>query len=155
MLICLKMKITKKCQYALRAVFELTLRNQVKPVKIQEIAGAQNIPPRFLEIILNQLRQGGFVESRRGNEGGYMLARDSRNLTVGEVIRYIQGPISFGIVDHRTKIKGEYFYGDYAFKRLWQNTALAISEICDKTTFEELVEYEKSQRMAKVPNFSI
>jgi Rrf2 family protein len=147
--------MSKKCQYALRAVFELALRDHAQPVKVHEIAGVQNIPPRFLEVILNQLRQGGFVESRRGQEGGYMLARESANLTVGEVIRYMQGPISFGIVDERTKKKGVYFYGDYAFKRLWQKTTAAISEVCDKTTFAELVEYEKSQRMIKVPNFSI
>ena len=77
------MRISKKCQYALRAVFELAVRNTGQPVKIQQIAGAQNIPPRFLEVILNQLRHAGFVESRRGNEGGYMLAPGAEELTVG------------------------------------------------------------------------
>ncbi|MHC4807793.1 MAG: RrF2 family transcriptional regulator, partial [Planctomycetota bacterium] len=88
------MRISKKCRYALRAIFELALRDSGQPVKIHEIAGAQNVPPRFLEVILNELRHAGFVDSRRGNGGGYMLARDAKDLTVGEVIEYIQGPIS-------------------------------------------------------------
>jgi len=95
------MKISKRCQYALRAVFELGLRKTDQPVKIQEIAGAQNIPPRFLEVILNQLRHAGFVDSRRGSEGGYMLAQAPEDLTVGQVIRYIQGPFSMTANDDR------------------------------------------------------
>jgi Rrf2 family protein len=87
------MRISKKCQYGLQAVFELAVRKTGQPVKIHQIAGAQNIPPRFLEVILNQLRHAGFVESRRGNEGGYMLARDAEELTVGQVIRCMTGAL--------------------------------------------------------------
>ena len=135
------MRISKKCQYALRAVFELAVRNTGQPVKIHDIAGAQNIPPRFLEVILNQLRHGGFVDSRRGNEGGYMLARAAEELTVGEIFQYIEGAISV--------------FGDYAFKQLWQKVNNAISEICDNTTFAELVEYETAQKSTCVPNYTI
>ncbi len=149
------MRISKRCQYALKAVFELAMRDNSQPVKIHDIAGAQNIPPRFLEVILNQLRHGGFVESRRGNEGGYMITRAPEELTVGEVIRYIQGPISMTADDSRRASKSESFYGDYAFGRLWENVNSAISEVCDKTTFAELVEYEKVQRTTNVPNYSI
>ena len=63
-------KISKKCDYALRAIFELAFRSTSRPVAVQEIAAAQNIPPRFLEIILNELRQVGLVASHRGNAGG-------------------------------------------------------------------------------------
>ena len=87
------MKISKKCQYALKAVFELTWRDQGEPIRTYEIAEAQRISPRFMEIILNELKHDGFVESRRGNKGGYMLARDARDLTVREIIEYIEGPI--------------------------------------------------------------
>ena len=68
-------KISKRCRYGLRAIFELALRGTSEPVKIQDIASAQGIPQRFLEIILSELKQGGFVESRRGSNGAYMLAR--------------------------------------------------------------------------------
>ena len=69
------MMLTQKCQYAMRAVFELAKREGRGPVKINEIAEAQAIPQRFLENILNQLRQGGVVESRRGKEGGWPARR--------------------------------------------------------------------------------
>lgn len=149
------MRIPKKCEYALRAVFELALRGSGQPVKIHQIAGAQNIPPRFLEAILNQLRHAGFVESRRGNEGGYMLAKSADYLTVGKVIRCLQGPI-FLLPDSESKAnKSEYFCGDYAFEQLWQNINGAISQVCDNTTFAKLVECEKGEKTASVPSYSI
>jgi len=86
------MQISQKCQYALRAVFELARRPREAPVKVGDIAEAQAIPPRFLEIILNQLKRGGFVESRRGASGGYSLARSPDELTMGEIIRFVEGP---------------------------------------------------------------
>ncbi len=149
------MKIPKKCQYALRAIFELGLRKPGQPVKIQEIAGAQNIPARFLEVILNQLRHAGFVDSRRGSEGGYMLAQAPEALTVGEVIRYIQGPISMTANVDTGGDERQSFYGYYAFKQLWENVNTAISQVCDNTTFAELIEYEKAKKTPAVPNYSI
>ena len=149
------MRISKKCQYALSAVFELALRDTDQPVKIHDIAGAQNIPPRFLEVILNQLRHAGFVESRRGSEGGYMLARAAEDLTVGEVIEYLQGPISMPADDAQKANKSESFYGNYAVELLWENVNRAISQICNNTTFAELIEYEKAKKTSTVPNYSI
>jgi len=149
------MRISKKCQYALRAVFELALRNTGQPVKIHDIAGAQNIPPRFLEMILNQLRHAGFVDSRRGNEGGYILTRDAEELTVGEIIQCIQGPISETFGNNRKPNKVESFFGDYAFEQLWQKVNNAVSQICDNTTFAELVENETAKKSAHVPNYTI
>ncbi len=135
------MWLSKKCQYALRAVFELAVRNTGQPVKIQQVAVAQGIPPRFLELILNQLRHAGFVESRRGSEGGYMLAQDAAEITVGKVIRCIQGPILAS-----TDYKGGSYKGDGAFARLWQDVNAAVEDVCDKTTFSELVESERAAR---------
>ena len=85
--------ISQKCQYALRAIFDLAKHYGQGPVKIGDVAEAQAIPPRFLEVILSQLKQGGFVESRRGAEGGYLLARAPRQLVVGEVLRFVEGPL--------------------------------------------------------------
>jgi hypothetical protein len=62
-----------------------------EPVKIASIARRQKIPQKFLELILSGLKQGGFVESRRGAEGGYLLARPADVITVGEVLRYMEG----------------------------------------------------------------
>lgn len=111
------MKISKKCQYALKAVLELSRHNPGEPVKSHDIADSQRISPRFTEIILNELKHGGFVESRRGNEGGYMLVRDPKVLTVREVIEYIQGAIS--VAPEAVKANGgTAFFGNEAFKKL-------------------------------------
>jgi len=149
------MRISKKCRYALRAIFELALRDSGQPVKIHEIAGAQNAPPRFLEVILNELRHAGFVESRRGNDGGYMLSRDAKDLTVGEVIEYIQGPISVAPDDKGIANRNETFFGDDAFTQLWREVNTAISEVCNSKTFVELVEFERANREKCAPNYSI
>ena len=148
------MKLSKKCQYALKALFELAWRNTSKPVKTHRIAEAQRISPRFAEIILNDLKHGGFVESRRGKEGGYILARDTRDLTVREVIDYIQGPIS--LVPDATQANGDRsFWGNEAFKELWQEVNNAVSEVCDNKTFADLVEFERAKRDKCAANYSI
>ena len=144
------MKISKKCQYALKAVFELAWRNQGDPIRTYEIAKAQRISPRFMEIILNELKHGGFVESKRGNEGGYMLAREARDLTVREIIEYIEGPIA--IVQDKDNASS---VGNEAFSELWQEIDNAVSEVCDNKTFADLVEFEQAKRKTCVPNYSI
>ena len=80
------MLISQKSRYALRAILELAKRKSSGHTKIAEVARAQIIPPRFLEVILGQLKQGGFVESRRGSDGGYVLVRSPAGLTVSNVV---------------------------------------------------------------------
>ena len=144
------MKISKKCQYALKAVFELAWRDQNEPLGTQKIAEAQRISPRFMEIILNELKHGGFVESRRGNEGGYMLARDAQDLTVREIIEYIEGPILLvQNEDDTTSV------GNEAFTELWQEVNNAVGEVCESKSFADLVEIERVKRDKCALNYSI
>ncbi|MCK4752561.1 MAG: Rrf2 family transcriptional regulator [Planctomycetes bacterium] len=149
------MKISKRCQYGLKAVFELSRRDFGQLVKVHEIAAAQNIPVRFLEVILNQLKHAGFVDSRRGSVGGYMLARPAEELTVGEVIEVIEGPVSVAIDDIGNGSQSKGFHGEYAFGRLWRDVNESISHVLDKASFAELVEFERSKREKCVPNYSI
>jgi Rrf2 family protein len=144
------MKISKKCQYALKAVFELAWRDQNEPLGTQKIAEAQRISPRFMEIILNELKHGGFVESRRGNEGGYMLARDARDLTVREIIEYIEGPIL--LVQNEDDTAS---VGNEAFAELWQEVNNAVGKVCESKTFANLVELERVKRDKCALNYSI
>lgn len=144
------MKISKKCQYALKAVFELAWRDSGEPIRTQKIADAQHVSLRFMEIILNELKHGGFVESRRGNEGGYMLARDARELTIREIIEYIEGPISFvQNGDDAASI------GNEAFADFWQEVNNTIGEVCDKRSFADLVKFERAKRNTCALNYSI
>src|SRR3979411_3498596 len=85
------MNISVKGEYALHAVFDISTQTPGEPVKIADIAQRQKIPQKFLELILAGLKQGGFVESRRGAEGGYLLARAPNQITVGEVFRFFEG----------------------------------------------------------------
>ncbi|NQT01888.1 MAG: Rrf2 family transcriptional regulator [Planctomycetes bacterium] len=148
------MKISKKCQYALKAILELARRNTGQAVKTHDIAVSQRISQRFTEIILNELKHGGFVESRRGNEGGYLLARDPKALTVREVIEYIQGTIS--VAPEALKDNGDTsLFGNEAFKELWQEVNGAVSEVCENKTFADLIDFEKAKREKCVPNYNI
>lgn len=148
------MKLSKKCQYALKAIFELAWRNASKPIKTRSIADAQRISLRFAEIILNDLKHGGFVQSIRGKEGGYVLARDTGDITVREVIDYIQGPIS--LVPDAEKDNGEHFLGgNEAFKELWRQVNDAVSEVFSNKTFADLVEFEQAKMEKCAFNYSI
>ena len=88
------MRVSAKTDYALRAALELAAAPDEKPVKGERIATAQAIPLRFLENILMQLRHAGLVESRRGADGGYRLARPPADVTLADVIRAIDGPLA-------------------------------------------------------------
>ncbi len=149
------MTVSQKCQYGLRALFELSRRDAATPTRIADIAAAQAIPVRFLEVILGQLKQGGFVESRRGNEGGYMLAKAAAAITVGDVIRFIDGPIGpvkcvQGPPQEICPLKG-----DCVFLDMWEEARQAVSAVYDATTLVDLVERDRTRQAQFVSNFSI
>ena len=87
------MRVSAKVDYAVRAALELAAAGD-GPVKGERIAQAQGIPLKFLENILLELRHHGLVQSRRGVEGGYWLARPAEEITLAEVIRAVEGPLA-------------------------------------------------------------
>src|ERR1700683_4794578 len=119
------MNISVKGDYALHAVFDLSSQPPGQPVRIADIARRQKIPQKFLELILSSLKQGGFVESRRGAEGGYLLARPSDAIAVGDVIRYVEGG--------KTKKRSVKQQASYPLSDVWRLMDEAVSEIIDKT----------------------
>ncbi len=88
------MKLSLKGEYALRAMLALSLHSQQEIVRIQQISDEQNIPKRFLEQILNDLKNGGFVQSKRGVQGGYRLGKPPERITLAEVVRHIEGALA-------------------------------------------------------------
>src|SRR5581483_1188386 len=88
------MRVSAKADYALRAAAELAAAEGTGPVKGEQLARAQSIPPKFLENILLELRHAGLVQSQRGVEGGYWLARPAAEITLAEVIRAVEGPLA-------------------------------------------------------------
>jgi Rrf2 family cysteine metabolism transcriptional repressor len=137
------MNISVKGEYALQAIFDLALQPPAEPVKIADIARRQKIPQKFLELILANLKQGGFVESRRGAEGGYRLAKPADQITVGDVLMF---------VEDRKKTKRT---SPDAFTDLWNRVDAAVSSIIDRTTFAELVRRWKESQRRYLPNWEI
>ena len=149
------MNISQKCQYGLRAVFELARRHSSEPVRIADLAEAQAIPPRFLEVILSQMKQAGLVASRRGQEGGYLLARPAASITVGQIIRFIDGPLDpVPCIDAETKGVCR-LHGDCVFLDMWDEARRAVEEVYDRTTVQTLVERDLARRSHQAADFSI
>ena len=146
------MLVSQKTQYALRAVFELARHYGKGPIKVGDIAQAQAIPPRFLEVILHQLKRTGLVDSRRGNEGGFLLTRPPAQIAVGEVIEFVQGPVG-GIQENPSDENGP-FHGDYVFFPIWEEVREAISNVYDNNTFGDLLEQQQAKQ-GYVPRYSI
>ncbi len=86
--------LSNRAKYATRAILELSKRYGQGPVPIQTVATEQNIPVKFLEQILVTLKMDGFVKSRKGPGGGYILARPPSDIYLGQVVRAIDGPLA-------------------------------------------------------------
>ncbi len=145
------MKITYKGDYALKAILDLAL-NYGKLVTIHELAARADIPIKFLEQVLLDLKKGGFVESRRGKVGGYLLARPTSQIKLGEVIRFIDGPI-----EPIACVEKGYSGCDNAcrcvLRKVWQKVAASISDVVDTVTFEDLANQTRSAK--EEPVYSI
>ena len=149
------MNISQKCQYALRAIFELAKRQGQKPTKIADIAQTQAIPIRFLEVILSELKHGGFVESRRGIRGGYLLSKSSEGLTPGKIIEFVDGPLSPVDCVGVNQSSQCPLQINCAFKDMWTRAYQAVSEVYNSVTFKELVENYKATEEQNTTNYSI
>jgi Rrf2 family protein len=106
-------------------------------------------------VILNQLKRAGFLDSKRGSEGGYFLTRRPERISAGEVIRFMQGdmsPVECGARGSRDRCR---LYGDCVFLPMWQRAEKAVSAVYDGTTFGDLMEEEKKRAGEYVPDFSI
>ena len=141
------MNISVKGEYALQAVFDLASQRSGEPVKIADIARRQSIPQKFLELILASLKQGGFVESRRGAEGGYMLARPAGQIRVGEVLRFVEG--------RQATKQRQRNAQESAFTDMWNRVDKAVSSVIDQTTFEDLYRDWQEKNTKFVPNWEI
>lgn len=137
------MLITQKHKYALRALFELAKRRQSGPTKLAVIAEAQAIPLRFLEVIMPQLKQSGLVSSKRGCYGGYALIKPPDQLSVGEIFRFLDDHRSQNRCDACIAKEGCPLHDNCAFRPMWDRVCLAIYEVYDQTTIQDLINNEK------------
>lgn len=149
------MNVSQKCQYALRAIFELVRRNGDKPVKIAQIARTQAIPARFLEAIMGELKHGGFVESRRGAAGGYLLSGNASELTAGQIIQFVDGPLVPVKCLSPGSAEACPLYGNCSFMDMWMRARDAVSQVYDSVTFENLVDNDRTARQRGISNYCI
>ena len=139
------MLVSTKGRYALRTMVDLAIHGDGEPVKIKDIANRQGISGKYLEQIISILSRAGFVRSIRGNQGGYYLARQSSDYTVGSILRITEG--SLAPVDCLSGDKNPCTRQmDCVTLRLWRELDEAISGVVDKYTLEDLVQWQKSMK---------
>ena len=149
------MNLSQKCQYAVRAVLELAKQYGRGPVAISQIAASQAIPQRFLENILNDLKPTGLIESRRGMQGGYLLAREPATVTVGEVIRFVEGPLDPVKCIGDLNVSCCPLKESCALIHLWNRAKAAVENVYDGVSFQDLVEQEKQLSKSAPMDYSI
>ena len=129
-------------KYATRALIDLTLHSGEGPVLIHEIAARQNIPVKFLEQILLILKRFGFVKSRKGPGGGYMLAMSPASITLGAVVRATDGPLApmscVSTTDYNECGCPEPL--TCSLRTAWKEARDALAKVLDTTTFAQLAE---------------
>jgi Rrf2 family protein len=134
------MLITQKHKYALRAIFELAKHyRQGGQIKLADIAEAQAIPLRFLEVIMAELKPSGLVASKRGYYGGYTLLRRPEDITVGDIFRFLDDSQSQDHCNACDARENCPLQGDCAFMPMWKRVQHAIYDVYDHTTIQDLL----------------
>jgi Rrf2 family protein len=130
-------RVSAKAEYAVRAAMELAAAEKGTPVKKSAIVGAQRIPPKFLENILAELRHAGLVESQRGSDGGYWLARPPDEVSVADVMRAVEGPLA-SVRSQRPEAL-EYEGLAEPLQTVWVALRASIRDVLEAATLADLV----------------
>lgn len=133
------MRLSTKGKYGVRAVFEIALRFGGGPITIKEIAERQGISLSYLEQILYRLGKAGIVESVRGPGGGVVLTKKPSELTVGDVVRALEGPIALSHCLDPGVTSGCYQAEDCVARMVWQKVGAKIEEALDEIRFSHLI----------------
>jgi Rrf2 family transcriptional regulator, cysteine metabolism repressor len=143
------MRVTAKGEYATQAVLYLALQYP-GVLTIHDIAQRHHIPLKYLEQILLELKRGGVLESRRGANGGYTLARAPEEISVGEVLRIVDGAFAESSCIHNEAMGGVCVEGQSCgLKQTWRDVQGAVEKILFATTFEDVRKRTLSGRMAE------
>ena len=140
------MKISYKGDYALKTLLELALNYNKGVLSINELAKKGDIPDKFLEQVLLVLKKGGFVDSKRGVNGGYFLARPPESITIGEVVRFIEGPVEPVACVGKEVYENCKDFKTCVFRDIWEQVYTATSLVIDTITFAELVRRVETKR---------
>jgi Rrf2 family cysteine metabolism transcriptional repressor len=136
------MRVSAKGEYAIRAILDLALQRGQGLIPIQDVARRQAIPQRYLEQVLGLLKRAGLVASKRGASGGYQLARSPAEISVGDVLRVVEGRLDARPVGDVSD--GSASAQDLA--ELWREVADAVAAVVDRVTFGDLAERAAARR---------
>ena len=143
------MRISTKGDYATRALQDLALHYDQGPIAIEKIASRQGLPVRYLEQLLLTLKRAGFLLSKRGVNGGYTLAKPPARITLGDILRTVDGPIEsiYCLGDPpRHECAQE---NDCVLRDVWSEVSQAVAAIVDHTTLQDLC--DRMRRKASGP----
>ncbi len=128
--------MTARVDYAVRALLELAARGDGRATR-DELAAAQDIPPRYLEAILGQLRHAGLVRGQRGSSGGYTLGRSAAEITIAEVSRTVDGPLS--LVQGERPERVSYEGASAHLVDLWIGLRAAVRSVLEGVTIADVL----------------
>jgi Rrf2 family protein len=143
-------RISAKGEYAIKAVLDLALHRDRDLIPIQEIAAREAIPQRYLEQVLLSLKRAGILTSKRGSAGGYHLTKAPDEITVGAVLRAVEGTG----VPFEPQARPKVGHGD-DLAELWRRIGDAVSEVVDQLTFGELAAKAAQRRSNARPMYHI
>lgn len=133
------MELSSKSEYALLALFELaSCYDSGESLQIQQIADAQDIPKRYLEQLLASLRRGGLIKSTRGVRGGYVLAKDPRQMTVLDALKCIEGLDTIPLQDTNTMCAT----ASGVIKYVWKEATHSLYEVLENYTLQDLCDLQ-------------
>jgi Rrf2 family cysteine metabolism transcriptional repressor len=134
-------RISTRGEYGVRAMFHLTVHYGKGPIPVRTIALEQGIPEYYLEQLIGDLRRAGLVTSVRGAQGGYSLARPPEEITVGDILRVLEGPITpMECLDRANTEPDCGVLGPCAMRRMWKRLQDSMERVLDTTTLASLVQ---------------
>lgn len=135
------MKLSTRCRYGIHAMFDLAQNVGNGPQAIRAIADRQIVPEQYLEQIIGLLRREGYVNSVRGAQGGYVLARPPGDITIGGLIRLLEGPVMMAdcLIDADSCIRS----GQCPSRVVWERLTNCINAVIDSITLQDMLEDHK------------
>lgn len=142
------MKITTKGRYGLRALIDLAQYSEIEPVSISSIAARQGISERYLEQLMTLLKKADLIKSIRGAGGGYVLAKDVNDISVGDVLRALEGSLEPVECAAYREEDGCAAAGGCVTKYVWQKINESINRTVDEISLKQLVEESRAVKEA-------
>lgn len=139
------MKLSTKGKYGVKALFELAMHEGAGPVSLKAIAERQGLSEHYLEQLAAPLRKAGIINAVRGAQGGYMLARPASQITVGDVIRVLEGPVGF--TDCSTEGEADpSCAANCPVHGVWERVTQQIIAVIDSITLQDLVDQAQAEQ---------